>query len=117
MLVYVFMSKLMFSLTADNPKLYQLQCLQCRGRRVKIIETVAAKWEEVALALHFEGHTIQNIRYDPHIQCIDTACRVMLQKWLDGEGRQPVAWGTLMDALIDIGFVTVVEDLQEILRN
>jgi len=41
----------------------------------------------------------------------------MLQKWLDGEGHQPVAWETLMDALIDIGFVTVVEDLQEILRN
>ena len=107
----------MFSSPADKPKLYQLQCLQCRGRRVKIIETVAAKWEEVALALHFEGHTIQNIRYDPHIQSIDTACRVMLQKWLDGEGRQPVAWETLMDALIDIGFVAVVEDLQEILIN
>ena len=106
----------MISSPADKPKLYQLQCLQCQGRRVKIIETVAAKWEEVALALHFEGHTIQNIRYDPHIQCIDTACRVMLQKWLDGEGHQPMTWGTLMDALIDIGFVTVVEDLQEILN-
>jgi len=109
----------MFSSTADKPKLYQLQCLQCQGRRVKIIENVAAKWEKVALALHFEGHTIQNIRSDPHIQCIDTACRVMLQKWLDGEGsqHQQVTWGTLMDALIDIGFVTLVKELQEILRN
>ena len=107
----------MFCSTADKPKLYQLQCLQYQGRRVKIIETVAAKWEEVALALHFEGHAIQNIQYDPQIRCIDSACRVMLQKWLDGEGHQSVTWETLMDALVDAGFVTVVEDLQEILRN
>ena len=84
---------------------------------MKIIETVAARWEEVALALHFEGHILRNIRYDPHIQCIDTSCREMFQKWLDGEGREPVTWKTLMDALIDIGFVTEVEDLQEIITN
>lgn len=84
---------------------------------MKIIETVAARWEEVALELHFKGHMLQNIQYDPHIQCIDSACRVMLQKWLDGEGSQPVTWETLMDALVGAGFVTVVEDLQEILGN
>ena len=84
---------------------------------MKITQTVAAKWEDVALALHFEGHVLQNIRYDPHIHCIDTACREMFQKWLDGEGRQPVTWETLLDALVDAGFVTVVEDLHEILRN
>ena len=129
----------MLSSPADKPKLYQLQCLQCQEKRVKtrrwfgfkgqktrssvpilkqvkIIETVAARWEEVALALHFEGHTIQNIRYDTRIQCVD-ACCVMLQKWLDGEGLHPVTWEILMDALVAAGFVTVVEDLQEILRT
>ena len=80
------------------------------------METVAAKWEEVALALHFEDHTIQNIRYDTRIQCVD-ACREMFQKWLDGEGSQPVTWETLMAALVGAGFITLVEDLQEILRN
>ena len=83
---------------------------------MKIIETVAARWEEIALELHFEGHTLQNVRYNTRIQCID-ACREMFQKWLDGEGRQPVTWETLMDALVGAGFVTVVEDLQEILRH
>ena len=83
---------------------------------MKIIETVAARWEDVALELHFEGHTLQNIQYDTRIQCIE-ACRKMFQKWLDGEGRQPVTWETLMDALVGAGFVTLVEDLQEILTN
>jgi len=129
----------MLSSPADKPKLYQLQCLQCQEKRVKtrrwfgfkgqktrssvpilkqvkIIETVAARWEEVALALHFEGHTIQNIRYDTRFQCVD-ACREMFQKWLDGEGSQPVTWETLMAALVGAGFITLVEDLQELLRN
>ena len=35
--------------TADKPKLYQLQCLQSQQRRVKITQTVAAKWEDIAL--------------------------------------------------------------------
>ena len=117
----------MFSSTADKPKLYQLQCLQCQEKtvesrrrfgfkgqktrssvpiivkQVKIIETVAAKWEDVA-------------RYDTRIQCVD-ACREMFQKWLDGEGSQPVTWETLMAALVGAGFITLVEDLQEILRT
>jgi len=84
---------------------------------VKIIETVAAKWEQVALALHFEDHTVQNIQYDPRILCIETNCCAMFKKWLDGEGCQPVTWETLMDALVGAGFATVVEDLHEIFTN
>ena len=83
---------------------------------MKIIESIAAKWEEVALALHFEGHTLQNIRYDTRVQCVD-ACREMFQKWLDGDGSQPATWETLRDCLVDAGFVTLVEDIQQILRD
>ena len=77
---------------------------------------MAAKWKDVALALHFEGHTIQNIQHDTRIQCMD-ACREMLQKWLDGEGSQPVTWKTLMNALDVAGFAPVMKDLQQILGN
>jgi len=45
------------------------------------------------------------------------ACREMFQKWLDGEGSQPVTWETLMAARVGAGFITLVEDLQEIIRN
>jgi len=97
---------------ADKPKLQQLKFLCCRGRTLKIIETVADQLEEMAHALQLEDHDTHTFEGDP-VQ----ACCKMMQQWLNGEGRKPVSWLTLKESLIDTGFLDLAETLQEILRN
>jgi len=97
---------------ADKPKLQQLKFLRFQGRTLKIIETVADQLEEMARALQLEDHVTNTCETDP----VPASCE-MMQQWLNGEGREPVTWSTLIQSLIDTGFLDLAETLQEILRN
>ena len=76
-----------------------------------MVQMVSAKWEELALALHFDREVIRAAERSQHFQ-VEAACRTILQKWLDGEGLQPVTWETLMEALVDIEHGTLAGDLR-----
>ena len=80
----------------DKPKIHHLLT------QYKVIPTVEAKWEDMAYALKFEHPTVSAIernKSDTRGRCID-----MFSRWLDGEGeREPRTWGTLLEALEEIG--------------
>ena len=82
---------------------------------VKVIERTAADWERIATTLHFEGHEIKTIRADYH-QSGD-ACRNMFIEWLEGKGRHPKSWETVLCALNEAGFGEVTSDLSDALRE
>ena len=93
------------SLAGDKSKMGQLQkCVGVSGMVFELVKEVSTDWEKLALALHLRGEII---RKQSHFQA-ETACRNILQRWLNGEGRQPVTWGTLVDGLEDIGYGTLV---------
>ena len=81
------------------------------GRAFKVVEKVSADWEEVALALHFDHEVIRAVKQSEHFK-VKAACRSILQRWLDGEGLQPVTWETLVEALVDIEHGTLARDLR-----
>ena len=87
------------------------------GRRVRAIEGVASKWEHLARSLKFDGPRIDSIRRDTHHQTED-ACDRMLTKWLNGEHdlKGPVTWATLIQCLIDAGFIDIADSLKEIIN-
>ncbi len=105
------------SYAGDKPTMRHLQCLRSRGGRVvKPIESIAFRWDEVAIALDIDWCVIKYIRTDAHFQAVP-ACLEMLHKWLDGEGCQPATWMRFMEALIDAGFTNLAEDLEEVLKS
>ena len=104
------------SSSESKPKLHQLQSLCVGERRLRIIDSVAADWEGIAIALQFEASEIETVRSDCHFQS-KPACRNIFGKWLDGQGCQPVTWQRLGEALADVGFSTLARDLQEVLGN
>ena len=100
----------------STPKLHQLGYLKHHNRTIKVIECVAFKWEHVATQLYFEGHLINTIKRDSHHQ-VDSACRDMFIKWLEGAGRKPITWTTLIDALCEAGLSRVADDLNSIINS
>ena len=78
---------------------------------MKVIEGVAAEWEELAKALHFDSSVIE------HMRGTEYACWDILWRWLEGETRQPVNWDTLIESLIEAGFVAIATDLQEAVED
>ena len=80
------------------------------------MDRVASKWEEVATRLHFEGHDILSIRRSEHHQVKD-ACRTMFIEWLEGKGRTPTTWDTVIKALEEAELGEVAKDLKEIFKH
>ena len=83
---------------------------------MKVIEAVRAEWEELAIALHFDGSVIEAVKRDAFYQTGD-ACRQILCKWLEGGGQGPVNWSTLLDSLIRASLVDIAVDLKEALQQ
>ena len=66
------------------PKLHQLQLLKFPdGTELRIMEKVAPIWDEVAIALGFDGARIETMEIGAHYQPRNT-CRKMFTCWLAG---------------------------------
>jgi len=99
---------------ADHPKIYQLMRLKGKeGRTVKVIEGVAAEWEQLAYTLQFSPAVVRAVRRDTNQDCA-TACEEVLYRWVSGaEGTlQPVSWATLIECLRDCDFIGLAKDLE-----
>ena len=80
---------------------------------MKVINKTAHIWKTVATTLHFEGHDILRIGKDEH-QAED-ACRTVFIEWLEGKGRTPTTWGTVLQALNEAEQGELANDLEEVL--
>ena len=93
------------------PKLHQLDLFEGKGKTVRVIKRAAAKWELVATRLYFESHDISRIREDYHQQTIK-ACQTVFIEWLQGNGRKPTTWNTVIKALEEADLSELATDLK-----
>lgn len=103
------------SLTS-KPFLHELDLIEVGEKKIRVIDRVAADWEEVATRLHFEGHEIKRIKKDQHHQCKE-ACHATFGEWLDGNGREPKNFETLLKVLEEAGFSEFANKLRQLLHN
>ena len=97
------------------PKLHQIDRIEGNGKVIKVITSTAAKWEQVATRLYLDHHIIEHIKRD-HYQTVP-CCRKIFERWLDGEGRQPATWKTLIIALEEADFSELANDLQKLIDH
>ena len=83
---------------------------------MRVIEQAAAKWERVATRLHFESHDISRLREDYPQQSIK-ACRTVFMEWLQGRGRKPITWSTVIKALKEADLAELAIDLEGLVLN
>jgi hypothetical protein len=81
---------------------------------VKVIKRAAAKWESIATSLYFESHDISRIRED-YPQQSTKACRTVFNEWLQGDGRKPTTWNTVIKALEEADLSELAGDLKIVL--
>ena len=117
--VQAFTVPLPLSLSPDSrPTLHQLTKMTTpSGKTVEIIKYIAADWHDrVGIHLNFDptGRTLALIRArhpsDPEACCTD-----MMKEWLEGRGRRPVNWATLVRVLKDGEFSVLAEDVEQLL--
>lgn len=91
----------------------QLTSLKCpSGKKLKIISALASQWKKFGIHLNFDetGYTLRNIKKE----CSEECCIEMMEMWLEGKGRQPVTWATLIELLEDAEHKSIAEQLKEV---
>ena len=82
---------------------------------MRIRDEAAGRWRDLAAQLNFKRGVIKIIEGDSD-GCED-AFDDLVSRWLDGAGRQPVVWRTLLSALNDIELHVLAQDVQQILET
>ena len=96
----------------DRPNFYQLQKVQGKYGEIRVIDTIAGRWEEVAIALHLSPSAIEAVRGSSTRS--ESAAMSILTRWYEGSGRTPVDWKTFIDSLENAKFHVLAQDLKSI---
>ena len=102
-------------ISGRKPQLQELQ--QCGS--VKVIDTVAPHWEELAITLGFRHYVIETVKRD-YKSDARGACRRMFLMWIEHKEENligPVTWATLIQCLEDAEFSSLAEALKETLDS
>ena len=81
------------------------------GQKIKVVDTVALQWRELARSLGFGQDSIDCIA-DMYMDDCEACCE-MLAKWLEGNEnfKGPVTWKTFIQCLIGVGQVELAREL------
>ena len=104
-------------IAGDKPRLHQLTLLTKRnGKKLRIVEFVAANWKKLAVRLGFESPRMNNITQGTFYQP-EEGCLRMFEKWLAGEhDLKPPTWLNLIECLEEVTeFEGLAQDLKEII--
>ena len=77
---------------------------------------MSPRWENLAIALKFDGPVIESTKMNAHFQ-VDRACQSILQRWLEGatmnvDPKLHVTWETLLGCLEDVGMNMLAKNLR-----
>ena len=108
------------SFSDSTPTLAKLSLLKTSdgtGVRVEIIKRVAPHWRDLGILMDFdkEGTQLKNIeeKYSDPIRC----CQAMFRYWLNGNGRGPHSWNTLIELLEDCDHATLADEIRNALAK
>ena len=108
-------SECLFAGLDEMPKLHQLQRLCRNSTVVNVIREVAPCWEKFALCLKMERNMIGIWKRNTNE--VEDAAMKLFDHWLDGNGRQPISWRTLIQALCEAGLHVIAADVEKILTG
>ena len=108
------MIKLAFS-NAGIPTMIELVRFRGRERRINIPQEISIKYSEFGLLLLNDptGAKVRNIEHK-HFRDAERINTEILEEWLEGRGKQPVSWRTLIEVLRDLKLSNLASDIEAV---
>ena len=100
----------------ERPTIIELIRFQGRSRRINILQEISTKYYDFGVLLLKDGTgaKLRNVihKYKHDAEQIN---QEILEQWIDGKGKQPVTWGTLVKVLRDVKPTTLASDIENAL--
>ena len=100
----------------EMPQLHELQRLCRDDVVVNVIKAVAPFWKKFALYLTMDGNMVE-IWETNHVCQVEDAAMKLFRHWLNGNGRKPISWTTLIRALRENDLPMIATEVEEILTG
>ena len=101
-----------------EPTLTELYQLKSASGKVQVIMGVAPCWYDLGILLNFDksGTQLEIIKAEYHSEPVP-CCRAMFQYWLNGNGRGPHSWRTLIELLEDSNLEVLAREVRNALKK
>ena len=93
----------------------ELLCFPMPERKVNLVEKISGNYYMFGVLLLEDetGDQMSAIEKEHGRNAPDVLCHVF-RLWLQGKGRQPVSWDTLVAVLQDVGLSKLAEDIKSV---
>ena len=101
----------------QRPTLQQLICFKTRSGNINVLEQIGTHYRELGILL-LDDNTgaVTEAIIIKHNRDATTINHEIFQRWIQGKGKLPVEWSTLVELLKDIGLVQLARDMEQILK-
>ena len=103
------------SLVVHTPNLVELITFPGRSKEINIPEQIGTKYTSFGILLLNDSNAARvkaiETKYHEDAQEINLE---ILRQWIEGNGKQPVTWRTLVDVLCKIGLTTLADDIKAV---
>lgn len=80
-----------------------------------VVPAVDGKWRELGTYLGIDAHVIRAVHADQGKA--EDGCMAVLSRWIDGAGKQPKTWTTVLEAMRLSGFMESAKELEVQIRT
>lgn len=100
----------------ERPTIIELIRFRGRSRRINILQEISTKYYDFGVLLLKDGTgaKLRNVIHK-HKHDAEQINQEILEQWIDGKGKQPVTWGTLVKVLRDVKLTTLASDIENAL--
>lgn len=108
---------LSFSPLVQRPTLPQLLLFKTRSSSFNVLEQIGIHYRKLGILLLDDdtGAVTQAIVKQYHYDATDINIEI-LQRWIQGKGKLPVDWATLIKVLKDIGLPELARKMEQTLK-
>jgi len=98
--------------TGDIPDMMELVTFRGKTKKINIPQEISTNYHNFGILLLEDktGARVKSIehRYRGDSEQIN---REILEQWINGNGKQPLTWGTLIKVLYDVELTTLARDI------
>ena len=101
-----------------EPSIALLMALPSRGATINIIQRIGVYYFKFGLCILEDsiGELVTSLE-SKHLHKPENITKAILQRWLEGKGKTPVSWTTLIDILRVIGLDELADQIEDALQD
>ena len=101
-----------------KPSIALLMALPSRGATINVIQRIGVNYSTFGIfLLNDDNGTLVDALKSEHHHNAENITKAIMQRWLEGKGKTPVSWATLIGALRQATLIVLADQIEDALQH